>query len=163
MLRRTSVKELKRQTALLDKLALEERKLLAAHYADAVSLDLLISEQKRIASDRAQAQQTLAMTQLQFADVEAEVDDILSNFGNGYAMYRGLGLRDRRTLNRAAFERLWTTESGIVAANMAAGYAHLVRTDLVERLSLETKAIQAGRITELLVPTTDAGEGRGHE
>jgi len=146
-LRQTSAKELRRQQARLDRLTVEERKLLQAHYSDAVSLELLQSEQQRIASERNQAAQILGATQLQFDEIEAEVDDILNNLGNGYSLYRSLGQRDRRTMNRSVFERLWITEDGVLAANLTPGYAHVVQDDLGERLDHEAKAIQAGHVT----------------
>jgi chromosome segregation ATPase len=101
ILRATSEKELTRQRSRLERLDREERKLLEAHYADAVSLTLLRDEQSRIAAERQQARQILAATQMQFDEISAEIEDILDTLGNGYELYRSAGPAERRTMNRS--------------------------------------------------------------
>ncbi len=59
-LRRSAQRERTSQTRRLAQLEGEQKKLLAAHYADAVPLDLLKSEQDRLGSEIANAQARLA-------------------------------------------------------------------------------------------------------
>src|SRR5262249_23636099 len=69
---------------------------------------------------------------------------------NGYALYLSLGLRERRSLNRSVFERLWIRDDLLVGANLAPGYAHVVQDDLELRLAREARLIQRGAVPQLV-------------
>jgi site-specific DNA recombinase len=158
VIRSNSERELKRQQARLDKLVREERKLLEAHYAEAISIELLRSEQQRISAERRQATQVLAATQLQFEEVEAEVEEILGTLGNGHALYLSVGARERRSMNRSVFERLWITEEQVVGANLAPGYAHVAQDDLELRLAREARLVLSGAAADLLTATEHSAD-----
>lgn len=143
-----SQKELGRQQQRLVRLDSEERKLLQAHYAEAVSLELLQSEQRRIATERQQAKNLLSVSQLQFDGLEAEVDDVLGTLNDGHALYLSFGPRQRRTMNRSVFERLWITELTVVASNLMPGFAHVAQERLDERLTEEEAIIRTSGLTD---------------
>ena len=121
------------------------------HWLARDSFEPLIPMNYREASCRKDvANQMLAATQLQFDEIEAEVAEILDTLGNGHALYLSLGHRDRRTMNRSVFERLWISEDRVVGANLAPGYAHVAQDDLELRLARETKLIQQGAVSSLV-------------
>ncbi|MDQ1460066.1 MAG: hypothetical protein QOI08_1550, partial [Actinomycetota bacterium] len=91
----------------------------------------------------------LTVTQLQFDEIEAEVDDILDTLDNGYTLYASVGPRQRRTMNRSVFERLWITHDCVVAANLMPGFAHVAQDDLGERLEQEQAIIRTDGIVGL--------------
>ena len=155
VIRQLSQKELGRQQQRLVRLEREEKKLLQAHYAEAISLELLQSEQRRIATERQQAKNLLSVTQLQFDDIEAEVDDILGTLDNGHALYLSFGPRQRRTMNRSVFERLWITPGEVVAANLMPGFAHAAQDHLDERLADEEAIIRSAGLNNFGAGQTD--------
>ena len=64
--KRLNEKEVNRQHQRLTRLKAERKKLLEAHYADAISIELLREEQTRITSEEAAAQRVLDSCELRF-------------------------------------------------------------------------------------------------
>ncbi|MCU1387843.1 MAG: recombinase family protein [Ilumatobacteraceae bacterium] len=141
VLRTVSARELTQQSQRLETLERQERKLLEAHYAEAVSLPLLQSEQRRIGKERASATRLLAVTQLQYEDIESEVESLIAEIGNGHRLYLEASSTQRRTMNRSVFERIWITKDGVVAANLSPGFAHIGQPDLDDILAGEFDVI----------------------
>jgi hypothetical protein len=75
-------------------------------------------------------------------------------------LYLSVGARERRSMNRSVFERLWITEEQVVGANLAPGYAHIAQDDLELRLAREARLILSGAAADRLAitgaPATDA-------
>ncbi|MFN0154688.1 MAG: hypothetical protein ACKVUT_09940, partial [Gaiella sp.] len=90
-----------RQRQLLD----ERRKLLEAHYAGAIPLELLKTEQDRITTELDNIEQRLDTTELKFETVEQRLKQAYALIGNLHQAYLDASPRTRRLLNQALFER----------------------------------------------------------
>ncbi len=112
--RKSSDGDAQRQRNRVKKLADERSKLLQAHYADAVPLDLLKSEQARIAREITDAQQLLAVATTNFDDVEATITRAIELAGNCHTAYLAAGAPTRRKFNQAFFNRIWVGRTGDV-------------------------------------------------
>ena len=69
----------------LAELQVESAKLLQAHYADAISLDVLKAEQQRIALAKAGAERRRADAQASDKHIERQLERVLSLLGQGAA------------------------------------------------------------------------------
>lgn len=96
-----------RQRQLLD----ERRKLLEAHYAGAIPLELLKTEQDRITAELDNIEQRLDTTELKFETVEQRLKQAYALIGNLHKAYLDASPRTRRLLNQALFERFEIDDS----------------------------------------------------
>lgn len=96
----------KRQEKRLARLDDERRKLLQAHYADAVPLDLLKEEQDRISRETRDAERLLQQAQTASVDVEHTITEALELATNLYEAYRQGDPQVRRLLNQFFFEKV---------------------------------------------------------
>ena len=125
--RRLNTKEVARQKRRLTKVRGERKKLLQAHYADAITVDLLKEEQARITDEEAQAQRILE-----------QALRIATNCLDAYATAPD---QLRRIYNQAFFEKIWVGEHGVEAVDLTLPFAHLLTEDLAERLQHEAAAL----------------------
>jgi len=151
-------KEVARQEDRLQRLDGEARKLLQAHYAEAVSLPRLHDEQQRIEREEAQARKVLAACSLQFDQVRENLGVALARLRDCGRSYADGNERIRRDMNRAIFEKLYIVEDGVGAADLARPYGVLLSEDLPERLEREVTALREGKFAELLVPEATPNE-----
>ena len=98
--------ERQRQQKRLLGFAEERRKLLQAHYAGAVPLDLLKEEQERIGREVRDARRLLRHAETAFDDVERSVRQALELATNLHAAYKAGGPMVRRLLNQFFFARV---------------------------------------------------------
>ncbi|HEY2937718.1 MAG TPA: recombinase family protein [Gaiellaceae bacterium] len=106
--------------------ALKERaKLLEAHYAGAVPLDLLRSEQERIASELDYVEERLAALELKFDVVERNLKQALSFVTDLHKAYEKAPPRTRRLINQAIFERFLISDDGDITGELRAPF-HLL-------------------------------------
>ena len=84
----------------------EQRKLLEAHYADAIPLELLKSEQARISAEIAASTQRLEAVATEFTTAEANLDRALALVQDCEAAYLDASDKVRRQFNQAFFKRL---------------------------------------------------------
>jgi site-specific DNA recombinase len=129
-------KLLKRQRRLLD----ERAKLLQAHYADAVPLDLLKSEQSRIRTALAQIDQRLAATDHQHELTDANLKNALALATNAQAAYITAPDSVRRQLNQVLFTQIYVDEDGDVSSDLAEPFNVL--------LSPEVRQLAAARVPQ---------------
>ena len=148
--------ELDSQRLRLERLDSEEQKLLAAHYADAVSLSLLQREQRRIAGDRANSEGVIAALSMEARAMEHTLEEALSRIERCDEVYRTGSTKVRRELCFALFNRIYLCEEGVVSSELATPYAQILDPDLPERLEADKAVIAEGRLRDLL--TGDAGE-----
>src|SRR5699024_11736365 len=102
----TSDDERKLLEAQQDKLEAERLKLVQAHYADAIPLDLLKSEQERIRTGLDQITRrldTMTATYTGARDGLDELLDLLTDLGD---LYNRCEPAERRMLNRALLHRI---------------------------------------------------------
>lgn len=114
----------------------ERDSLLRAHYAGAVPLDQLRSEQDRISSALANAQRELADRQLTRDQLHNSLDSALALLNDSHSLYVGSQARERRAMNQALFERLYIYDEA-VDAQLTDLFELLLAPDLKERLNEE--------------------------
>ncbi len=105
-------KELSRLTTKRDRLDDERMKLLQAHYAGAVPLDLLKKEQDRIANQIGDIQHRLEAHHDEYASARAHLDDSLGLLANIVGIYQRADDANRRLCNQAFFYRIFIEEEG---------------------------------------------------
>ncbi|RGE17956.1 hypothetical protein D1J51_15210 [Leucobacter sp. wl10] len=112
----TAKTERKAQLAERDRLHDERSKLLQAPYAGAMPLDLLKTEQDRIARQVAFLDARIEASSIEYEQARAHLDDCLALAGDAHAIYTSLDDSLRRIANQASFERLTITDVGGIDA-----------------------------------------------
>ncbi len=107
------------QERRLRKLQGEREKLLQAHYADAITLDLLKREQDRITTAMAAVEGRLAAIAADFKTAETNLHRALDRAGDCQTAYREASDRMRRQFNLAFFKRLLIHDEGTVSGELA--------------------------------------------
>ncbi|MCT1430962.1 hypothetical protein M3G50_09405 [Brachybacterium muris] len=116
----SSEDERKLLTAQRDKLEAERLKLVQAHYADAIPLDLLKSEQDRIRASLDQITTRLDNLTDTYAEARTGLDQLTELLVDLDELYNKCEPAERRILNRALFTRItidcpapnWGTPAG---------------------------------------------------
>jgi len=106
----TQQQERRTLTAERDQLRDERTKLLQAHYAGAVPLDLLKTEQDRIARRTAHLDARIDAGDSEYDQARAHLEDCLALAGNCHAIYMSIDDSLRRIANQAFFERILITD-----------------------------------------------------
>ena len=109
----------------------QRRKLLEAHYAGAIALDLLKSEQDRITEELDAAKKLLKTSEIRFATIEATLQGCLAFLTSCHEAYRDAPPHVRRRLNQAVFERFLVGEDGSTEAELTDMFSALLAPDLV--------------------------------
>ena len=102
------------QATRLRQLEDERGKLMQAHYAGAIPLDLLKSEQERITSEMATVKGRLAAAQASLDRAQATVDHAVREAEDCHRAYLESTPHGRRLMNQAFFNRVLVTEEGVV-------------------------------------------------
>ena len=97
-----------------DDLQTERSKLLQAHYAGAVPLDLLKSEQDRIGRRLAFLEAQIEAGDMEYELASAHLDDCLALGRDCYKLYMSIDDSLRRIANQAFFDKLYLSEEGTV-------------------------------------------------
>ncbi len=142
--------ERERQLDRLRQLQAQSKKLLQAHYADAIPLDLLREEQARIIREQAEAETVLESLATEQAALQAALQEALGFLDSASALYLGGTHAVRRELNQALFHKLWVVPDGIAGADLASPFAELLTDDLSERLEREGQLATEGRQAEIV-------------
>ena len=129
-LRKDAERERMVQTRRLGQLEGERKKLLDAHYADAIPLDLLKSEQDRLTAEIANAEGRLAEVESDFQKAEANLARALIRAGDCAAAYREANDRLRRQFNMAFFKRLLLSDEGEVTGELASPFDVILGEEL---------------------------------
>ena len=129
--------EAQRQTETLARLDGEREKLLQAHYAGAVPLDLLKREQKRIAGEMAAADRGLARLNAELGAVEQGLNQALELVANCHELYLSAPNHVKRQLNQAVFERIIVEDDGVPTARLTPAFGELLT--LVEKTTSEAR------------------------
>ncbi len=129
-LRVDSERERKAQERRLRKLEAERKKLLDAHYADAVPLDLLKSEQDRLTAGIANAEGRLAEIEADFQAAEANLERALTRVGDCEAAYREATPTMRRQFNLAFFKRLLVGDDDTITGELAEPFNTILGEEL---------------------------------
>jgi hypothetical protein len=115
----------------LRKLGDEQQKLLAAHYAEAIPLDLLKTEQERITTEIATAEGRPAAAATDFQTAKTNLERALTRIGDCQLAYREASPAMRRQFNLAFFRQLLVDdEDGSVTGDLAEPFATLLGDEL---------------------------------
>ena len=130
--------EARSQRLRIARLEAERRKLLQAHLAGAVPVELLREEQDRITSELAGAQKVLATADGDWTTIENNVNRALDLLADPQGLYRNADPVGRKALNQAFFEGLYVDVDGVSYSRVAAPFAQLrertLNRDLVSYL-----------------------------
>ena len=129
--------EAARQRRRLAKVNEEREKLLHAYYADAVPVDLLRSEQDRLAAETRQAERHLEAAEASFGDIASTLAKALDLLADCQRAYLAAPGHLRRQWNQALFERLVVYDERIADAEVAEPFATLADPELPKRLGGE--------------------------
>ena len=97
-----------------DALRDERTKLMQAHYAGAVPLDLLGSEQDRIARRLAFLDAQINAGDIEYEQAKAHLDDCLALAGDMHTIYMSIDDSLRRIANQAFFDKLIVTDDDTI-------------------------------------------------
>ncbi len=123
-------RERESQERRLRKLEGERQKLLDAHYADAIPLDLLKTEQDRITTEIASAEGRLAAVASNFKVAKTNLERALTRVGDCAAAYAEAGPALRRQFNLAFFRRLLVDDDDGISGELAEPFDTLLGPQL---------------------------------
>jgi hypothetical protein len=126
--------ELKRHEQRRTELAKQQEKLLEAHYADAISLDLLKREQRRIREELAVGDERIALCEQSCGSLVQNLDRALALVGHCAEAYEDAGPRLRRLFNQALFMVLFIDDDGTVRGEPAEAFGTMLDSDLTDEI-----------------------------
>jgi site-specific DNA recombinase len=134
------------------RLLAERAKLLQAHYADAVPLDLLKTEQTRIADQLAYIEQRFDSTDSHEAVIGFNLRRTLELATDVHEAYRASDPTQRRLLNQSFFKKLTIHDDGHIESELAEPY------DILLSPTLRARAQAAVHLGEVAVPQEQPAE-----
>jgi site-specific DNA recombinase len=132
------------QQSRIGRLTAERDKLLRAHYADAIPLELLKVEQDRIGKELRAAERSIELTTERFDEIESCVTaavDLTDRLGDAYASASD---SVRRLLNQALFVRVRVGPDGVAGADFTDGFRELLGGQLLAQLEVLAEARREG-------------------
>ncbi|WP_372791689.1 recombinase family protein [Paraconexibacter sp.] len=151
--------EIKEAKATEIRLAREERKLLAAHYADRISDALFASETDRISRERAAAQKLVETLEVPYQEALKNLDTALELLDNVQAAYLMASDQERRLFNQAIFKRLEIASEDVSGSEHAEPFGDLLDGDFFAALNAATPHVRAPGAKPRYQPVP-AGTGR---
>jgi site-specific DNA recombinase len=153
--------EVQRQQRRITRLKEEQQKLLQAHYADALPLDLFKAEQTRIGRELVQAEALQAHASASWEQIEQQLEKALELASNCQLAYQIAPAKVRRLFNQAFFEAILVGPEGITEVRYAGVFRSLLSPEL--RMLVEEEAEPEPGLTYLRrkheEPGTMAGLG----
>lgn len=129
--------ESRRQRKRITDLEATRRKLLQAHLADAIPVELLKEEQDRISRELANAGAALAATEIDWEALQLRIDAAIGFTTRLEDAYRHADGKTRRHLNQTIFEELRIDRGGVTYARLTDPMAQLFAEDLLADLRQE--------------------------
>ncbi len=123
----------------------ERLKLLQAHYAGAVGLDLLKQEQTRIGNQLAAIERRLARIHSRLGDITGHLDRALTYLTDLDLSYRKASEIVRRQINQAIFERIEVGEEGTTDGSHTQLYGALLNPQMRTAAHDYVSRIEAAR------------------
>ncbi len=139
--------EAQRRLAQLDN---QSQKVLQAHYADAISVEVLKEEQANIALAKATAQNILERYTADEARIKQQLTYWVGLMHQAFRHYRAGNSAVRRQLNQGVFDKIWLDDDEVVGFD----YTPAFRRMLADTLPADLAAEQA-REQKRLVRTRD--------
>ena len=106
-----------------NQLLAKRKKLLDAHFAGAVPVDLLKEEQDQIARRLAWLDSQITAGKDVYDNARAHLQDVLDLCGDAHALYMSIDDPLRRICNQAFFERIWITDDDTIHTDPNPGFA----------------------------------------
>ena len=119
----TELEGLRREKSKLER---QRKKLLEAHYNDAIPLDFLKEEQQRISKQLLAIDYEIKAHEDVFATVLERLDDALELIENCGKTYRLASDHIKRMMNQAIFSKIWVEPDGNVTAELAKPFDTLI-------------------------------------
>ena len=113
------------------KLEKQREKLLEAYYADAIPLELMKADQKRIEAELKNLSDQIVASVNDHALVVANLEQALGFTNNIAAAYREASPEIRRQMNQALFTKVYVNEHGIAAVELRELFQLLLHPDVV--------------------------------
>lgn len=105
----------------------ERKKLLEAHYAGAIPLDMMKSEMDRLTRELNQAEQTEAAAKLSLTDLDIQLERALDIATHCARLYDVAKPPTRRMMNQGFFRRLYVAQDGSIEdAELNEPFVHLL-------------------------------------
>jgi hypothetical protein len=104
----------------------ERDKLLQAHYAEAIPLDLLKTEQDRISGALSQISERLAATETSYNAIETNLIAALGFLEDNHSTYITARPQLRRLINQALFKRILIDQTGDIRADLTEPFSTLL-------------------------------------
>ena len=130
-----------------DKLERQRKKLLEAHYNDAIPLDLLKEEQQKITKQLAAIEHQIKAQSCTFATIKERLHEALDLIEDCGKTYRLADNHVKRMMNQAIFSKLWVEKDGQVTAEFTPLFQMIVKP--IENIAAHCKQ-QKIRGTEVL-------------
>jgi site-specific DNA recombinase len=127
---RGNVEERERQQKRIEQLTSERRKLLQAHYADALPMDLLKSEQKRITDELEAAERLLHSAEANMQKVIIAVERALALLVDSHRTYCDQSVKEKRRMNQALFSKILVGDDGTIEGIHSPEYELLLHEDV---------------------------------
>ena len=128
-----------------NKLLTKRKKLLEAHYAGAIPIDLLKEEQDQIARRLAWLDSQITADKDVYDNARAHMQDVLDLCGDAHALYMSIDDPLRRICNQAFFQKIWITDDDTIQAEPNPGFAVILHP------GIQNKAIRAAGTIPLSV------------
>lgn len=125
-----------------DKLERQRKKLLEAHYNDAIPIDLLKSEQQKISKQLTAIEHEAKTYENAFTSVLKHLNEALDIIEDCGKTYRLADDHVKRIMNQSIFSKLWVGQDGTVTAEFAPPFTALMKpiedSELVSFLRVES-------------------------
>ena len=134
-----------------DKLERQRKKLLEAHYNDAIPLDLMKSEQQKIAKQLAAIDSEIKAHECAFESLSERLSEALELMEDCGRTYRMASDHIKRMMNQAIFSNLWVEKDGRITAEFAPIFQMLTQpAEDVRALYKQQKIRSAKTLTDFL-------------
>ena len=134
-----------------DKLERQRKKLLEAHYNDAIPLDLMKSEQQKIAKQLAAINSEIKAHECAFESISERLSEALKLVEDCGRTYRMASDHIKRMMNQAIFSNLWVEKDGRITAEFASIFQMLTQpAEDVKALYKQQKIRGAETLTDFL-------------
>ena len=128
-----------------DVLERKRKKLLEAHYSDAIPLDLLKSEQQKIAKQLAAIDSQIAAHKRIFTDVLGHLSNAMELIEDCGKTYRLADDQIKRMMNQTIFSKLWVGADGSVTAEFKPFFASILEPIKDEVAQLNKEKIRSDK------------------
>lgn len=154
------MREADRARRRIPRLDAERTKLLQAHLADAVPIDVLSREQARLTAEMAHARGVIRAAETKAEDDQRVIEQAIDLMADWENTYRRAGPDLRRRLNQVFFSKLLVDTDGTVTGHQwSEPYEGLRAPDLPDRIDAELAALEEAANPDLLFAGQGSSDG----